>query len=193
MAKLTNLIRAEILTNVMAATTIPQEWEALEKEEIALADKLLVSFLPKDFNKLTATMPAAWFSKTKYVEVGVKITMAAVRQGAYWPQSINGSTEIKVPYDYKVDVKRAAKALAPITLKAKALKEKEDKLREETKSFLDSCGTVEMLVKRMPEFERHLPANLRSFPGAATANLFSNLTKAGFDATLKKKMAAIKK
>ncbi|WP_025915477.1 Nmad5 family putative nucleotide modification protein [Herminiimonas sp. CN] len=185
--KLSKALRAEILGNVLAATTFKTDKEDIEREMSALVRKLMDAKIPDEFKALTTGAPREWFQGTARVNVNSKhaIENAFNRERLDGRHMWDGTTQFEclvTPAIFDCNLTaQDYELILPIYQRAEKLAEAHWALEDEMTAFLRSCTTTERLLERMPELEPHIPKITRDYPiVASTENLLSQLLAAGF-------------
>lgn len=196
--KLTNVLRSEIIENIIKATDLPDLKAVLKKNLDKFANEYARSFVDKKFTAATANMPRDWFRTVASISIHpdhLPTEIAKYRdeeqRGSRWMvdypvEAFPAPMSLKVTAIYKTD--DVPVKLAPLIEDAKAISERETKMRTTLNATLNSFTTVEKMVADFPEFERHCPKPpAKSYPVAVnTKPVIDMLVAAGFDKGVKK-------
>jgi len=179
--RLTKALREEITNSIMAATNFEDRLTKARQKYLPLIREKLITTLPEGFWEATKGMPAEWFEHR--VLIDVDFSNYLYQRG----KDFKTTEPIRVPTNRK-DFGLFANdpLLNEYAELVKTIDEQRDEARAQVESFLLSCRNTDQIVERMPEFERHVPKNGKTYAiVATTANLASALFAAGFDKGLK--------
>jgi len=184
--KLNKAMREEIVASVLQATTYAAEKAAVEEHTEVLAREILEARIPAGFLIMAEGQPREWFqycaSTYIYKDEAPMCAFAAFDGGDAYAGRYISFEPLMHPSCFSNDLTDAEKnRFVPLRAQAEEIVERFAKLRQELRSFLASCTTVEKALERMPELGPHIPQTARSFPLVAnTSNLLSDLLKCGF-------------
>lgn len=185
--RLTKTMRAEILYAVLAATkglhTTRANIEADIKEAVVQA---LRASQPAGFYALIQHAPKEWFSASAseyWNENPLWKMQQTVDPSIYRNQHIVLDDPVSVAPGHGIclhDMKNEP-VFSKLVARADKWCAKYSQTRAELNDFLQSCATVEMLVDRMPELAKFVPAKAVVYPLVAPSNLLSTLLSEGFE------------
>ena len=164
--------------NVLNATNLEAEKQAILTEARARAHKLAVAHAGPKLVALTKKHPREWFCWTISVYRGR-------REETPWSLLAGESA---VPVDPPApnpgnEIFFSETDFADLSARAKAWVSKRDEIIASVRGLLQSSYSVEKFVERSPELAKHLPQKVKSYPLVAPSNALSLLMAAGFDTT----------
>lgn len=178
---LTNAIRDQIVNSVIAATNIPERKTKLIADTTVLIKAHSHNLLPDGFEQATATLPKEWFRREEFAYLprtaDIRIILnTEMTHGWYFPYFLAPTNYQRPDYPYwdtvlKLQVEEALQLSAT-----------EAEMRAKLWNFLRSCRTVAKVLEGMPELERHIPEQVKSYPVVVSTGPLKNaLAAMGFD------------
>lgn len=188
--RLTKAMREEIVTSVLKATDFESKKTEFTNYVSEQVRSVLFARVPKEFRDMIKGQPATWFRHASSVHFDTnKAPLCGLYDESGNLYYYNRRVEFE-PFPVPVDFdecfsKEMQEQFEPMRKEAENLRDAHFALRDGLHAFLCACTTVEQVLEKMPELKKHIPAKLVFFaPVVNTNNLFSLLTKAGFDNTV---------
>ena len=192
--KLNNSLREEIVDNVINATDLPALERDIRRRVVETVRQTIIDAQPAGFYDLIKHAPKEWFrlEASVYIYTGDGTGHPFVALVKRIGRGID-SNVTRVQLDdpiavaqngWEVSGAQWRTVLADLYVEANAFVERYNDLYREISAFLKSVTTVEKLLERMPELERHVPKVSKPLPLVAPSNLLSSLSQLGFDRTL---------
>ena len=176
--RLTETLREKIADSVISATTYDERIAKARNLCTETLREYLVEQVPVAFVEMTQGRPKEWFHHIgAFRDAWIKGCYETLN---FDPFPAPVSHKARLADDQLAEVGR-------LYAIAKLIEGEKDQSYNEVMRFLRSCSTVEKVTKNMPEFERHIPIQARSYPIAvSTSKMTMVLMGAGFDTTAKK-------
>lgn len=191
-------MRLEIENRIVQATDLQSQKDAIKKDMDKFANEYARSFLDEKFVAATANLPREWFKHVASIEIHRSLSPTNLIRSMGKEKNWHESYPVEAfPAPMCINIRSITKETdVPAKLKviidaAKALIQREKKMRETLRNTLNAYTTVEKLTADFPEFQRHCPQQpAKSYPVAVCKQtVIDMLVASRFDKSLKKPVA----